>query len=48
MSSVFRYIFWSDWGDPARIERCLMDGSGRKQIVHTNLGFPTGLAIDFE
>lgn len=41
-------IFWSDWGPTPRIERCFMDGSERKIIVDTNLGYPTGLAIDFE
>lgn len=42
------YLFWSDWGQPPRIERSYMDGSDRKTIVDSNLGFPTGLAIDFE
>lgn len=42
------YIFWSDWGTQPRIERCFMDGSGRKVIVDSELGFPNGLAIDFE
>lgn len=47
ISSPSRYIFWADWGKPARIERSLMDGTGRKTIVDTNNGFPTGMAIDF-
>lgn len=42
------FIFWSDWGHNPRIERSLMDGSERKIIVEVNLGYPTGLAIDFE
>lgn len=42
------FLFWSDWGQPARIERSYMDGSDRKVIIDNNLGFPTGLAIDFE
>lgn len=42
------YLFWSDWAQPAKIERCFMDGTGRKAIVDTNLGFPNGLAVDFE
>lgn len=41
------FMFWSDWGQPPRIERSYMDGSDRKVIVSSNLGFPTGLAIDF-
>lgn len=43
----YSYLFWTDWGKQ-RIERSLMDGSDRKVIVDSNLGFPTGLAIDFE
>lgn len=47
----YGYIFFADWGTtpghPARIERCYMDGSSRKSIIDSNLGFPNGLAIDF-
>lgn len=42
------FIFWSDWGQPPKIERCLMDGSQRKTIIDVHLGYPNGLAIDFE
>lgn len=42
------FLFWSDWGPPGRIERSYMDGSDRKVIIDNDLGFPTGLAIDFE
>lgn len=42
-----RFMFWADWGQP-RIERSFMDGSGRKSIVNSELGFPSGLTIDFE
>jgi low-density lipoprotein receptor-related protein 4 len=45
-------LFFSDWSDPshsaARIERTLLDGSDRKAIINSDLGFPVGLAIDFE
>lgn len=44
----YGFIFWCDWGSQPRIERCLMDGSDRKIIIDSNLGYPTGLAIDFE
>lgn len=40
-------LFFADWGHNARIERSFLDGSERKSIVSTELGFPTGLAIDF-
>jgi sugar lactone lactonase YvrE len=39
-------MFWSDWGDNARIERAWMDGTNRDVIVSTDLGWPNGLAID--
>lgn len=42
------FLFWSDWGVQPRIERCYMDGSSRKVIVDNELGFPFGLALDFE
>ncbi|XP_055385944.1 low-density lipoprotein receptor-related protein 4 isoform X2 [Condylostylus longicornis] len=41
------YLFWSDWGNPPKIERCLLDGTNRTAIVTENLGFPNGLTIDF-
>lgn len=45
---LFKSFLWfADWGHTARIERSLLDGSDRKVIVNADLGFPTGLAIDF-
>ena len=41
-------MFWSDWGDAARIERAWMDGSHRGIIVDTDIGWPNGMAIDVE
>lgn len=41
------FLWFADWGHTARIERSLLDGSDRKVIVNSDLGFPTGLAIDF-
>lgn len=43
-----KFLFFADWGSTARIERCLLDGSERKVIIGNELGFPTGLAVDFE
>lgn len=43
------YVFWSDWSDfEPKIERSYSDGSSRTVIVSTELGFPNGLAIDFD
>jgi low-density lipoprotein receptor-related protein 4 len=41
------YLFFSDWSLSPRIERCLLDASERKVIIDSDLGYPTGLAIDF-
>lgn len=46
--SSFRLLFWSDWGEHARIERANMDGSGRTAVVTTELVHPNGLALDFD
>ena len=42
----FRYMYWTDWGVDARIERADMDGKNRVQIIKNNLGWPNGLTID--
>lgn len=45
------FVFWTDWGEKAKIERASMDGysSDRKIIVRTNdLGWPNGITVDLE
>lgn len=44
---IYRFMYWSDWGKKPRIEKAYMDGSHRKVIVHKNLGWPNGLAVDY-
>ncbi|KAH6935214.1 hypothetical protein HPB50_004783 [Hyalomma asiaticum] len=39
-------MFWTDWGQPAKIERAALDGSERRVLVSTDLGWPNGLALD--
>ena len=39
-------MFWSDWGNPPKIETSSMDGSNRAVLVTSNLGWPNGLAVD--
>uniref|UniRef100_H2V9M6 EGF-like domain-containing protein n=1 Tax=Takifugu rubripes TaxID=31033 RepID=H2V9M6_TAKRU len=41
------YIFWTDWYRPAKIMRAWGDGSHALSIVNTTLGWPNGLAIDW-
>lgn len=41
-----RWMYWSDWGRPAKIERASMDGTLRQTIVDTKLIWPNALTID--
>uniref|UniRef100_A0A8C3QLD8 LDL receptor related protein 4 n=1 Tax=Cyanoderma ruficeps TaxID=181631 RepID=A0A8C3QLD8_9PASS len=40
------YMYWTDWGENAKLERAGMDGSGRVVLISNNLGWPNGLAVD--
>lgn len=40
------YLYWTDWGEHAKLERSSMDGSDRVVLISNNLGWPNGLAID--
>jgi len=39
-------MYWTDWGEHAKLERSSMDGSDRVVLINNNLGWPNGLAID--
>lgn len=43
------YLFFSDWaslsGQP-KLERAFMDGSNRKDLVKTKVGWPAGITLD--
>ena len=43
-----RYMYWTDWGVTAKIERAGMDGQDRQVIVHQNTTWPNGLTIDYD
>lgn len=45
---TFRYLFWTDWGHIAKIERANLDGSDRKILINTDLGWPNGLTLDYD
>uniref|UniRef100_H2YAY1 EGF-like domain-containing protein n=1 Tax=Ciona savignyi TaxID=51511 RepID=H2YAY1_CIOSA len=44
----YHYLFWTDWGQNPRIERCDMDGNHRKSIITDRLFWPNGLTIDYQ
>ena len=41
-------MYWSDWGEIAKIERASMDGNNREVLIDTDLVWPNGLAIDYQ
>lgn len=46
--SIIRYLFWTDWGHIAKIERANLDGSERRILINTDLGWPNGLTLDYD
>ena len=44
----FSFLYWTDWGDPAKIERASMDGSDRRVLVSgRHIEWPVDLTIDY-
>ncbi|CAL4088832.1 unnamed protein product, partial [Meganyctiphanes norvegica] len=42
------YMFFTDWGTTApKLERALMDGSQREQIVNRKIVYPFGVTVDY-
>lgn len=48
MLFYLRYLFWTDWGHIAKIERANLDGSERKVLINADLGWPNGLTLDYD
>lgn len=44
--SLPRFMYWTDWGENAKLERSGMDGSDRTVLINNNLGWPNGLTVD--
>ena len=40
-------MYWTDWGEPASIERASMDGTSHRVLHSTSLVWPNGLTIDY-
>ncbi|XP_019645494.1 PREDICTED: very low-density lipoprotein receptor-like [Branchiostoma belcheri] len=40
------FMYWSDWGQPAKIERAGMNGFFRETLVQTGIEWPNGLTLD--
>ncbi len=42
-------MYWTDWGETPKVERAkMMDGSDRKVLIDTELGWPNALVLDLE
>ena len=41
-------MFWSRWGKKPRIVRASMDGTGRKNVITTDVKRPKSLAVDYK
>lgn len=39
------FMFWTDWGDSARIERCGLNGADRTPLVTDNIAWPNGITL---
>ena len=42
-----RYMYWTDWGTTAKIERASMDGQNRMVLHNALLVWPNGITIDY-
>nr|XP_010969732.1 low-density lipoprotein receptor-related protein 2 isoform X1 [Camelus bactrianus] len=42
------YMYWTDWGTNAQIERATLAGNFRQSVVNTDLVWPNGLTLDYE
>lgn len=40
-------MFWTDWGEVAKVEKASMDGKQRTVLINTGLGQPYGITIDY-
>jgi len=45
--SNLRWMYWTDWGTVAKIEKASMDGRNRSVIHNTSLVWPNGLTLDY-
>ena len=48
VGTINRFMFWTDFGKTAMIERAFLDGSDRRVIHDTDLLQPVGITVDYD
>lgn len=46
MPSAHRKVFFTDYGQIPKVERCDMDGQNRTKLVDSKIVFPHGITLD--
>ncbi|XP_046328862.2 low-density lipoprotein receptor-related protein 4-like isoform X2 [Haliotis rufescens] len=41
------WMYWTNWAQPADIQKCGMDGTSRHTIISANIHWPNGITIDY-
>ena len=45
---IYSWMYWSDWGAVATIERASMDGQAKQILHNSQLVYPNGLTLDYQ